>query len=116
MRAITLIYKDFDEKIAEYLIREQVGWQISPRVIMELDNEGPFFSTYSQDIISNTILASDAIATFAVTIPSDIGKSLVALGGSQVAAMTISELGILFTKQYKEKNENLMLQYFKNKK
>lgn len=96
MKEITVIYKEFEKFNQVQLIRKQTGWQLSPRLVMEVDNEGPFFATYSHDITSDTVLASDATATLAITIPGDIGKLLTTLDGSEVASLTVADLGLMF--------------------
>lgn len=94
MGDITVIYEDSAE--------DRQGWQIGPRLIMELDNEGPFFSTYSEDITGREVRSEDAAATFAVTIPIDAGKALAALEMDSVASMTIAELGVFLTEHGKK--------------
>ncbi|PIC78629.1 hypothetical protein CSV75_15920 [Sporosarcina sp. P18a] len=102
MKKVTVVYEDYDKVSQKTLHREQQGWQINSRLIMELDSEGPFFSSYPEDITGDAVESEAAAATFAVTIPIDAGKALAALDADSVASMTIAELGVFLTEHSKK--------------
>lgn len=79
-----------DDEICEW-----TGYHISPKIVMDIDSAGIFFLEYEKDIKADTINASDAIRTHAITLPVGSSEVLKAFNNEKIANMTIRDLALL---------------------
>ena len=67
-----------------------LGWVLNPTLVMELDNEGPMFSSFEK-IEGDAVHINDAVARYGVNLFDDDGKVFRDLGADKVANMTIAD-------------------------
>lgn len=86
-----------DIKVLEYRddeFHQWIGYCISPKIVMDVDCAGIIFLEFDDELIEDTVNASCAIKTHAITLPIGSSKALKTLGNRKIADMTIKDLAL----------------------